>query len=517
MAELVLLTGGTGYVGGRLLHELERQGVPLRCLARRPEALKSRVAETTAIVRGDVLDRDSLPAAMQGVTTAYYLVHSMGDEGDFEALERQAAANFGEAAREAGVERIIYLGGLGSGEDLSAHLRSRQEVGRILRDSGVPTIELRASIIIGSGSLSFEMIRSLVEKLPVMITPSWVRVEAQPIAIEDVVAYLDAARKAPLDGSRVFEIGGADVVSYGDIMREYARARDLKRWMIPVPMLTPWLSSLWLGLVTPLYAKVGRKLIEGVKNPTVVEDHSAEILGVQPRGISEAIVRALANEEADFAASRWSDAGHSGGTGPGGGETGNPTGSAGSADSAANHGRRIVDSKSRHVDCSTAEAFEPIRRIGGESGWYYGNSLWRLRGALDRLIGGPGLRRGRRDPTDLRPGEALDFWRVEVFEPGRMLRLRAEMKLPGRAWLQYEVEPNGSGSVITQTAVFDPAGLSGRLYWFALLPIHAFMFRGMLRNLAREAERIAAAPSPASSALHRPEIPVQPVQSLANQ
>ena len=516
MAELVLLTGATGYVGGRLLQELERTGVPLRCLARRPEALETRVADTTEVVRGDVLDAGSLREPMRGVETAYYMIHSMGDEGDFEALEREAATNFGNAAREAGVKRIIYLGGLGSGENLSAHLRSRQEVGRILRESGVPTIELRASIIIGSGSLSFEMIRSLVEKLPVMITPSWVRIEAQPIAIEDVVAYLDAARTTPVEGSRVFEIGGADVVSYGEIMQEYARARGLKRWMIPVPMLTPWLSSLWLGLVTPLYAKVGRKLIEGVKNPTVVTDPSARELGVEPRGIADAIARALANEQNAFATSRWSDAGTPGGSGTGAGddvETGDRAGG-------EKYGRRIVDTKTREVPCASAEAFAPIRRIGGDVGWYYGNPLWRIRGFLDRLVGGPGLRRGRRDPEDLRPGEALDFWRVEAFEPDRLLRLRAEMRLPGRAWLQYEVVPDGESerrSVITQSAIFDPLGLAGRLYWYALLPIHAFMFRGMLRNVAREAERLASTPSRGDSALHRSQVPVKPLEGLANQ
>jgi uncharacterized protein YbjT (DUF2867 family) len=517
VADLTLVTGATGYVGGRLLQELERQGVAVRCLARRPEALTSRIAETTEVVRGDVLDRDSIRAAMEGVSTAYYMVHSMGDEGDFEKLEAEAARNFGEAARAAGVRRIIYLGGLGSGDELSAHLRSRQEVGRILRDSGVQTLELRASIIIGSGSLSFEMIRSLVEKLPIMITPSWVRVEAQPIAIEDVIAYLDAARTAEVEGSPVFEIGGADVVSYGDIMREYARARGLKRWMIPVPMLTPWLSSLWLGLVTPLYAKVGRKLIEGVKNPTVVTDPSARALGVEPRGIADAIERALANEDQSFAASRWSDAGTqnpppseskpAGGGGTGAAEDVPPA--------APMH--RIVDTKMERVSLPPEEAFVPVRRIGGNVGWYYGNALWRVRGFLDRLAGGPGLRRGRRDPDDLRPGEALDFWRVEAYEPDRMLRLRAEMKVPGRAWLQFEVEPDVKGSIITQTAVFDPHGLAGRAYWFALLPVHAFMFRGMLRRIAEAAGETGADRTDYRSAHHRSEIPVQPVQGLANQ
>lgn len=468
---LTLITGATGYVGGRLREALEAESAPLRCLARRPEFLTSRVAESTEVVKGDVLDRDSLLEAMSGVTTAYYLVHSMSDEGDWEEMERRAARTFGQAARDAGVRRIIYLGGLGSGDDLSTHLETRQDVGRILAQFDVTVIELRASIIIGSGSLSFEMIRALVEKLPVMTTPSWVSVRAQPIAIEDVVEYLLEARRVSARTSRVFEIGGSDVVSYGDIMREYARQRGLRRLMIPVPVLTPTISSLWLGLITPLYARVGRKLIEGVKNPTVVQDRSAdETFSVRPRGMAESIERALANEERAFASTRWSDAGISGTRdGP----------------RKRRYGRRIVDSRSVRLDGPADAAFDPIRRIGGEVGWYYGDALWRIRGALDRVVGGPGLRRGRRDAVDLRSGDALDFWRVEAYEPNRLLRLRAEMKLPGRAWLQFEAESENGDSVLTQTAVFDPHGLAGLLYWYLLLPLHAVVFRGMLRNAGR--------------------------------
>ncbi len=471
-AGLTLLTGATGYVGGRLLRSLEETGARLRCLARQPEYLAGRVAPGTEVVQGDVLDRDSLSRAMVGVATAYYLVHSMSDDGDWEEMERRSARVFGEVAAEAGVQRIIYLGGLGSGPDLSAHLKTRQDVGRILGEAGVPVLELRASIIIGSGSLSFEMIRSLVEKLPVMTTPSWVRVLAQPISIEDVIAYLTEARTMPLAESRVFEIGGSEVVSYREIMREYARQRGLHRLMIPVPVLTPALSSLWLGLVTPLYARVGRKLIEGVRNPTVVHyDSALRAFSVRPRGLSEAIRRALANEDLEFASTRWSDAnGHS-------------------SKRPRRYGRRIVDSQAIRVDARPVEAFESVRRIGGDVGWYYGDALWQIRGFLDRLMGGPGLRRGRRDPVDLRPGDALDFWRVEAFEPDQMLQLRAEMKLPGRAWLQFEVEPDNGGTILTQTAVFDPTGLAGLVYWYALLPMHSVMFRGMLRNVARAVER----------------------------
>ncbi len=471
----ILLTGATGYVGGRLLGVLEARGLALRCLARNPEYLANRVATTTEVVLGDVFDRASLDAALSGVHTAYYLVHSMGSGRDFQDGDRVAAENFAAAARQAGVQRIVYLGGLGDGGELSKHLQSRQEVGRILRGSGVPTLEFRASIVIGSGSLSFEMIRALVEKLPVMITPRWVRIEAQPIAIEDVVAYLAGALDLPNGESVVFEIGGADRVSYAQIMREYARQRKLRRLMIPVPVLTPALSSLWLGLVTPLYARVGRKLVDSLRNPTVVNDASAlRAFPIRPMGVAEAVSRALSNEDREFALTRWSDAVSS-------------PGDTSVRGAVPRSGARIVDSRSTRVGVPAQRAFRPIRRIGGKTGWYYGNPLWRLRGFIDLLWGGVGSRRGRRDPEWLSPGDTVDFWRVEAVEPDSLLRLRAEMKLPGRAWLQFEVATEGAGARITQTAVFDPVGLLGLLYWYVLYPIHTLMFGGMLRAIAREA------------------------------
>ncbi len=312
---LILLTGATGYIGGRLMPLLEQRGVRVRCLARRPEDLRPRVAPATEVVPGDVLRPETLDAALEGVDTAYYLIHSMGSTGDFQRDDRQAAANFASAAKKAGVRRIVYLGGLGNpARGLSKHLRSRQETGEVLRGSGVEVIEFRASIIIGSGSLSFEMIRALVERLPVMICPKWVATPAQPIAVEDVLDYLLAALDLAGRESRIFEIGGPDQVSYGELMREYARRRGLRRVMIPVPVLTPRLSSLWLGLVTPVYARVGRKLIEGLRNPTVIEDRSAlEMFSIRPRGLGEALERALANEDRLFAETRWSDAISSGG------------------------------------------------------------------------------------------------------------------------------------------------------------------------------------------------------------
>lgn len=478
---LILVAGATGYVGGRLLRVLEAKDHRLRCLARRPEFLRPRVRPSTEVVKGDVLDSESLRAALEGVDTAYYLVHSMAAGRAFAEVDRKAAEAFAAAARRAGVQRIIYLGGLGSGTHLSPHLASRQETGRILRESGVPTLEFRASIIIGSGSLSFEMIRALVEKLPIMITPRWVESKAQPIAIEDVVAYLMAAPDIPASASQVYEIGGTDQVSYMDLMREYARQRRLRRWMIPVPVLTPWLSSLWLGLVTPVYARVGRELIEGVRNDTVVQGNTAlEAFSIRPRGIAESIARALRHEDHEFAQTRWSDALSSQGPSrPWGG---------------VKFGSRLVDSRSTRVAAPPTKAFRAVQRIGGDTGWYYADWLWRLRGFLDLLVGGAGLRRGRRHPLWLAPGDTVDCWRVEAFEPGRLLRLSAEMKLPGRAWLQFEVAGDEGGSTIRQTALFDPVGAVGLLYWYGLYPVHALVFGGMLKGLARAARSEPAMP-----------------------
>lgn len=474
---LILLTGATGYVGGRLLQALEERGHRLRCLARRPEVLRQRAAPSTEVVSGDVLDRPSLDAAMRGAEVAYYLVHSMGASGSFEETDRRAAESFAQAAKAAGVARIVYLGGLGSDHEiLSPHLRSRQEVGQILRRSGVPVLELRASIVIGSGSLSFEMIRSLVEGLPFMITPRWVRVRAQPIAIGNLLEYLVAALALPVAKYRIYEVGGADAVSYSDIMRVYARQRGLRLRMISVPVLTPYLSSLWLGLVTPLYARVGRKLIESIVHPTVVRDDGAlRAFAVRPIGVEAAVRLALADEERHFAATRWSDA----------------LSSAGDLAvwGGVHFGSRRVDSRTSRVATSPAAAFGPIERIGGDTGWYAWNGLWRLRGFLDKLAGGVGMRRGRRSRTRLRIGDTVDFWRVEALEPDHRLRLVAEMKLPGRAWLEFEVTGDGSSATIRQTAIFDPVGVLGRAYWYALFPLHQLVFGGMLRGIARTALR----------------------------
>ncbi len=473
--ELILLTGASGYVGGRLRRALEADGRRLRCMARRPEYLRPRVAEGTEVVAGDVLQPETLADALKGVDTAYYLIHSMAAARDYASNDRRGAESFARAAREAGVRRIVYLGGLGEGERLSRHLASRQEVGRILQESGVPTLEFRASIVIGSGSLSFELVRALVEKLPAMVTPSWVDTPTQPIGVEDLVAYLVAALDRPLEGSVVYEIGGPDRVTYGDLMREYGRLRGLRRVMVPVPVLTPRLSSLWLALVSPVYSQVGRELIDGVRNPTVVRDDRAlRDFTIRPRGVREMLARALVNEDLGFAATRWADALSSRRAGRGWG--------------GVRFGSRRVDSRAAWVAKPPERAFLPIARIGGQAGWYYGDRLWRLRGLLDLAVGGPGLRRGRRDAESVTLGDTVDFWRVEAIEPGRLLRLAAEMRLPGRAWLQFEVTPENGGSLIRQTALFDPVGLGGLVYWYALWGIHQMVFAGMLRNIVRAAE-----------------------------
>jgi uncharacterized protein YbjT (DUF2867 family) len=473
--KLVLVTGATGYVGGRLLAELAGTGYRIRCLVRRPEHLRQRVPADVEVVAGDLLDAESLRPALAGVAVAYYLVHSMGSTGNFEEQDRRSAQNFAVAAKAAGVERIVYLGGLGEdASDLSPHLRSRHEVGEILR-AEVPVIEFRASIIIGSGSLSFEMIRALVERLPVMVTPRWVRVLAQPIAINDMLAYLLAALELPSAGSATFEVGGTDVVSYADLMREYARERGLRRWMIPVPVLTPRLSSLWLGLVTPLYARVGRKLIDSIRHPTVVRDDAARhAFPIEPVGMREAIVRALRNEDHDCVQTRWSDSVSATGTGRTWG--------------GVRFGNRLVDVRSVKARVKPELAFASIRRIGGQTGWYYADWLWTLRGWMDLAVGGVGMRRGRRDPKTLLVGDTVDCWRVETVEHGQRLLLAAEMKLPGRAWLEFVVEPAESGAVIRQTAIFDPVGLWGLAYWYSVWPLHQIVFAGMLRGLVYAAE-----------------------------
>lgn len=471
------MTGATGYVGGRLLPRLEKSGYPLRCLVRNPGPLKGRISDSTELVSGDLLDSESLEGKFKGIHTCFYLVHSMGTADGFEILDKQAAQNFAQAARAAGVKRIIYLGGLGDEDELlSSHLRSRHEVGKILRDSGILTIELRASIVIGSGSLSFEMIRALTEKLPVMITPQWVKIKAQPIGIQDLLQYLQDSIDLAIPSSQIIEIGGSEQVSYMELMKSYASIRGLRRFMIPVPVLTPRLSSLWLGLVTPLFARIGRKLVDSIRHATVIKDNSGlQHFDIEPKGVDDMIRQALRHEDREYAETLWSDA-------------------LSSTDSSPKYGgvrltSRLLDSREIHVNATISDAFEPIDNIGGNNGWYAFNWLWQIRGFIDALLGGVGMGRRRPAGRSLREGDSLDFWRVETYAPPHRLRLRAEMKVPGKAWLEFELATTEAGCSIRQTAEFYPRGLNGILYWYAIYPLHGLVFKGMLKGISRRVKR----------------------------
>jgi uncharacterized protein YbjT (DUF2867 family) len=467
----ILLTGATGYVGAVLLRRLEREGRRVRCLTRRPDALKGRTAAGTEVVLGDLLEPDTLTTALDGIDTAYYLVHSMDAAGSFEELDRRAAANFANAARAAGVGHIVYLSGLGSGQDLSPHLASRHEVGDILRASGVVTTELRASIVIGVGSASFDTVRALVERLPAIPAPSWVETAAQPIAIDDVIEYLFVAEAGHGGQSAVFEIGGHDRVTYAEVMREYARQRRLRRPVFSLPVVSGRAWRVLLGVLIPAHGRVAGAMVDSLRNETVVSDPAArEAFAVTPRGLHEAIERTLAVEDHDFADTSWREV-----------LPGAPTWRWGGS---AVRGR-MVSSRVLYVSATPGEAFAPIQRIGGPTGWYGMDWFWQLRGLLDQMRGGDGMRRGRRDPDDLHVGDAVDFWRVQGLESGRRLLLAAEMKIPGRLWLQFDVVATGRSTEIRQTTVFDPAGYIGLAYWYMLYPVHHTIFAAMLRGVRR--------------------------------
>ena len=479
----VLVTGATGYVGGRLVPRLLEAGYTVRVLARDPHRLQGRPwLEHVEVAEGDVLDAPTLGAVLTGVDIAYYLVHSMFGGRDFTQRDIVAARSFGEAAKAAGVGRIIYLGGLGDrGTPLSEHLRSRQETGQALREAGVPVTEFRAAIIVGSGSVSFEMIRYLSERLPVMICPRWTSTRVQPIAIRNVLDYLVAAIEVPASAGHIVEIGGADVLTYGEMMLGYARGRGLHRLLVPVPVLSPRLSSYWVHWVTPIPAPIARPLIEGLRNEVVVRSPLAhtlfpDIALLDYRTAVDLALERLCSGEVETS---WSDA---------------LVSSRGDAPPVelSTHEGMILEHRQCQVAAPSAEVFRIFTGLGGGRGWLYANWLWQLRGILDRLVGGTGLRRGRRHPDDVRVGDAIDFWRVERVEPNRLLRLRAEMKVPGDAWLQFEATPKAHDeTLLEQTAYFAPKGLPGLLYWYTLYPLHRAIFSGLIRDVALQAERRA--------------------------
>ncbi len=476
----IVVIGATGYVGGRLVTKLLDAGHHVRVLARSPQrAERYSWSDDVVLLQGDVLRPETLAAAVEGADVVYYLVHSMGGPGDFAEADARAAAHVRDACDAAGVGRIVYLGGMGDDDATSAHLASRHEVGRILAAGRTPTTELRAAVIIGSGSLSFEMLRYLVEVLPAMVTPTWVRSRCQPIAIRDVLHYLVAVidDAEPID--RVLEIGGPDIVSYEELMQLYAEVAGLRRRIIvPVPVLSPTLSARWIGLVTPLPAATARPLVDSLRHEVVVTDRAIDdLFPHEPLGLRAAIELALRRTRAEAVDTRWSDAGFT----PADVIEGDPPWAGGAT---------YTDHKVVTTSASPDAVFEAFSRIGGDNGYYVVDWAWRLRGAIDRLLGGPGLRRGRRHPVELRPGESLDFWRVTLVDEGRELVLQAEMKVPGKAWLTWRVEGPDSDGVVTlhQLASFAPRGLFGRAYWFAMLPFHGMIFAGMARSIARRAE-----------------------------
>jgi uncharacterized protein YbjT (DUF2867 family) len=473
---LTLLTGATGYIGGRVLRQLERSGRQVRCMARTPAGVRRLAGAAAEVVEGDVLGPASLRRALRGVHTACYLVHSMGHGADFESLDHEAASSFGIAASAAGVSQIVYLGGLAADRDLSPHLASRHRVGGLLRGGGVPTVELRASIVIGSGSASFETVRALVERLPAIVAPPWTETLAQPVAIDDLVSAFLAALSFARPVDATFEIGGSDRVTYVELMNEYARQRGLHRGRLRAPFVTPRVAQSLLPALVPAHGGIAAVMVDSLRNETVVRRPPP--IGLPPGqglGVAAAIAETLAEEDREFARLRWSEAiGRSRARRSGG----------------LSYGRRLVCSQ---VVCMErtghGDAFAPVERIGGETGWYAADWFWSLRGGLDAVRGGVGRRRGRRDPRRLRVGDTVDFWRVERIEPGLVLRLFAEMKMPGRLWLQFELDRAEQPATLRQTTIFDPAGYVGRAYWHLLYPVHRWVFGRMLRGLSRAVTR----------------------------
>ncbi len=479
----ILVTGATGYVGGNLVPRLLEEGYRVRILVRNPENLQAKPwASKVEVYRGDVLEPATLGLALSGIEVTYYLIHSIVSGKTFAERDTAAARNFGEAVIKTGVKRVIYLGGLGDPEtNLSEHLRSRQKTGDILRQSGACITEFRAAIIVGAGSISFEMIRYLTERIPIMICPRWVRSKVQPIAIDDVIKYLVSAVKNPRSAGQIIEIGGADVLNYGDMMKLYARVRGLYRLLLNVPVLTPRLSSYWVHWVTPVSAAFARPLIEGLRNEVVVRDNKASELfpQIEPSAYENAVHSALAELDPDRfenfinQLASTTDIGHS-------------------ANFKTLRNGMIIEVRRCIVHSQTSRVYRIFTNIGGANGWPC-NWAWRLRALLDRVIGGVGIRKGRPAPAEIKVGDTLDFFKVVKILPGRMIRLKAEMKMPGEGWLQFEVTPHGEDRAqLVQTVFFAPKGLPGIVYWYLLYPLHRLIFGKMIKSLAKRSEQIKA-------------------------
>lgn len=474
----IAVTGATGYVGGRLVSSLLEHGYRVRCLVREPRKLEQVIwanDSRVSIVKSDLAEDDDYEKHLHGCHAAYYLIHSMKASGKtYREQDRTLARRFVNACERAGVDRMIYLGGLGElGDGLSEHLTSRREVEQILGSSSIPLTAFRAAMIIGSGSASFEILRYLVERLPIMVTPSWVRTESQPIAIADVLHWLVRCLEVPETAGQTLEIGGCDVLPYNELMRVMARELELpKRIIIPLPVLTPRLSSGWIALVTPVSYSMARPLAEGLKNKVVVRDNRVQrLMPHETLTVREAIHKALERVRSNSVVTRWSVAGP---------VPGDPDWAGGTV---------FVDQRSIRVQASPSMVYRAVCKVGGGHGWYAGDLLWRIRGWFDTLAGGPGLRRGRRDQDAIEFGETLDFWRVIGLEQDRSLELLAEMKLPGVAKLQFDLEPTKDrATILTMTARFRPKGFLGLAYWYSVLPLHHFVFSGMLRGIKRAAE-----------------------------
>jgi len=478
-----LVTGATGYIGGRLVRELLIAGYKVKVLARFPDRLRDMAwINQVEVISGDALDISDVNRAMQNVDVAYYLLHALNQGPEFVDIETKMAQLFAESAKNNNIQKIIYLGGLIPKQVLSQHLESRKVTGEILRNSGVPTIELRAGVVIGSGSASFEMLRYLTERLPVMITPKWVKTKIQPIAVRDVLYYLVGAASISNDVNRAFDIGGNDIFTYKEMMEHYARVADLrKRIIIPVPLLTPRLSSLWVGLVTPVPGSIAKPLVRSLINEVICQESDIKKYLPDPKeGLTtfdKAVDLALIRVRDAQVSTRWSSASI-----PGVPSEPMPS------DPEWSGGSLYQDVRTTEVDTSNHEVWKVVEAIGGEHGYFSLDWAWEIRGLMDRAVGGVGLRRGRRDPNTLHVGETLDFWRVEERIPDSLLRLRAEMKMPGKAWLEFKIEKiNENKCKLTQRAIFYPKGLAGHAYWWSIIPFHGLVFPGMCRNIAKVA------------------------------